>query len=167
MLKLATVACACLLYAHFSGPASAATGLSGMEAPDFVLKSVTGENLRLSEHRGDVVLVSFWATWCGDCRAQLTALNEWYDTYANAGFRLLAISLDRERADVRETAESLGLDYSVLHDADLEVSQLYGVNEMPVAVLVDRDGIVRDVIEGFKRTQEQAILDRVRDLLRE
>ena len=54
-----------------AGSVSAATQLLGSEAPDFVLKSVAGKNLRLSEYRGDVVMLSFWATWCGDCRAQL------------------------------------------------------------------------------------------------
>jgi peroxiredoxin len=162
-----TVVCAWLLCGVGASSVSAATGMTGEAAPDFVLKSVAGENLRLSEYRGDVVLVSFWATWCGECRTQLTELNDWYGTYAAAGLRLLAVSLDREFAVVSKTAASLDLDFPVVHDGNLEVSRLYGVSEMPVAVLIDRDGIVRDVFEGFRRTTEQPLLDRVRDLLRE
>jgi peroxiredoxin len=167
VLQVASVACAWLLCVQLAGAAFAAPNLAGAEAPDFVLKSASGENLRLSEFRGEVVMLSFWATWCGECRAQLTELNDWYGTYGNAGLRLLAVGLDREFADVRETADSLRLDFPVLHDAGLEVSRLYGVEAMPVAVLIDRDGIVRDAIEGFRRTDEQVLLDRVRDLLRE
>lgn len=165
--QLAIVACAWLAVVAGAESASAATGLEGAQAPDFVLKSVDGENLRLSEYRGEVVLVSFWATWCGDCRAQLTELNDWHGTYEAAGLRLLAVGLDRELSDVRGTAISLGLQFPVMHDAGLEVSQRYRVNEMPAAVLIDRDGIVREVFEGFRRAQGQAMLDRVRDLLRE
>jgi peroxiredoxin len=145
----------------------AATKLSGTPAPDFVLKSLSGDNLRLSEFRGEVVMVNFWATWCGDCRAQLTELNDWYGTYQGAGLQLLAVSLDRSLAEVGRTADQLNLSYPVLHDADLSVSKLYDVSSMPVSVLIDRDGVVRDVIEGFRRTREQSFLDRVRELLRE
>ena len=165
--QLAIVVCAWLATVAGAESASAATGLVGTEAPDFVLKSVDGENRRLSEYRGDVVLVSFWVTWCSDCRVQLTELNDWHGTYEAAGLRLLAVGLDREFRDVRDTATSLGLEFSVMHDAGREVSQRYSVNEMPTAVLIDRDGVVREVFEGFRRAHGQAMLDRVRDLLRE
>jgi len=150
-----------------SGTVLAATALSGAPAPDFVLKSLSGENFRLSEYRGQVVMVSFWATWCGDCRTQLTELNDWYDTYQGAGLQLLAVSLDSSWDDFSETALTLGLTYPVLYDANRDVSRLYDVSSMPVAVLIDRDGVVRDVIEGYRRTREQEFLDRVRELLRE
>ncbi len=150
-----------------AGTVLAATNLSGAPAPDFVLKSLSGENVRLSEYRGQVVMVSFWATWCGDCRTQLEGLNEWYGTYQGAGLQLLAVSLDRSWEVFSKTAGTLDLAYPVLYDANLEVSKLYDVSSMPVAVLIDRDGVVRDVIEGYRRTGEQAFLDRVRALLRE
>jgi peroxiredoxin len=166
-LRLTAIALLLLPVGHYPLPAVAASGLSGTQAPDFVLKSLAGDNLRLSEYRGEVVVVNFWATWCGDCRAQLAELNAWYGTYQGAGLRLLAVSLDRRLADVAKTAAALELAYPVLHDADMSIGRLYDVSSMPVSVLIDRDGIVRDVIEGFRRTDEQAFLDRVRQLLRE
>ena len=81
---------------------SAATQLLGAEAPDFVLKSVSGKNLRLSEYRGEVVMLSFWATWCGDCRAQLDELGEMRDRYQDAGVELLAVSLDQNARQAGE-----------------------------------------------------------------
>ena len=146
---------------------SAATELTGSEAPDFVLKSLSGENLRLSEYRGEVVMLSFWATWCGDCRAQLEELGAMYTRYQEAGVELLAVSLDQDRRQADELAVGLGVSYPVLHDEGGAVGRLYDVNKMPVMVLIDRGGIVRDVFEGFRRGNEQQYLERVQALLRE
>ena len=148
-----------------AGRGSAATQLRGAEAPDFVLKSLSGENLRLSEYRGEVVILSFWATWCGDCRAQLTELAAMRDRYQDAGVELLAVSLDQSARQASEvTAEA---SYPVLHDAAGEVGRLYDVTKMPVMVLIDRRGVVREVFEGFRRGNEAQYLERVQALLRE
>ena len=148
-----------------AGSVSAATQLLDAEAPDFVLKSLSGKNLRLSEYRGDVVMLSFWATWCGDCRAQLDELGAMRDRYQDAGVELLAVSLDqnaRAAGDVKGEAS-----YPVLHDAAGEVGRLYDVTKMPVMVLIDRGGVVREVFEGFRRGNEEQYLERVQALLRE
>jgi peroxiredoxin len=148
-----------------AGSVSAATQLLDAEAPDFVLKSLSGKNLRLSEYRGDVVMLSFWATWCGDCRAQLDELGALRDRYQDAGVELLAVSLDqnaRAAGDVKGEAS-----YPVLHDAAGEVGRLYDVTKMPVMVLIDRGGVVREVFEGFRRGNEEQYLERVQALLRE
>jgi peroxiredoxin len=148
-----------------AGAVSAATQLVGAEAPDFVLKSVTGKNLRLSEYRGDVVMLSFWATWCGDCRAQLGELGEMRERYRDAGIELLAVSLDQNARQASETMA--GASYPVLHDAGGEVGRLYDVTKMPVMVLIDRGGVVREVFEGFRRGNEEQYLEQVQALLRE
>lgn len=148
-----------------AGSVSAATQLRGAEAPDFVLKSLSGENLRLSEYRGEVVMLSFWAAWCGDCRAQLTELATMRDRYQDAGVELLAVSLDQ---NARQASEVMaGASYPVLHDAAGEVGRLYDVTKMPVMVLIDRGGVVREVFEGFRRGNEEQYLERVQALLRE
>jgi peroxiredoxin len=160
-----TAATAALL--AVAGAVAAATQLAGSEAPDFVLKSLSGENLRLSEYRGEVVMLSFWATWCGDCRAQLEELGAMHARYQEAGVELLAVSLDQNRRQADELATGLGVSYPVLYDEGGEVGRLYDVNRMPVMVLIDRGGIVRDVFEGFRRGNEQQYLERVQALLRE
>jgi peroxiredoxin len=157
------VALAALLAVADGG--SAATQLVGADAPDFVLKSLAGKNLRLSEYRGEVVILSFWATWCGDCRAQLTELGAMRDRYRDAGVELLAVSLDQSARQAGEV--TAGASYPVLHDSAGEIGRLYDVTKMPVMVLIDRGGIVRDVFEGFRRGNEEQYLERVQALLRE
>jgi peroxiredoxin len=148
-----------------AGTVSAATELLGSEAPDFVLRSVAGKNLRLSEYRGEVVMLSFWASWCGDCRAQLEELGTMRDRYQDAGVELLAVSLDQNARQASETTADAS--YPVLHDAGGEVGRLYDVTKMPVMVLIDRGGVVREVFEGFRRGNEEQYLERVQALLRE
>jgi len=149
------------------GTGLTALNLSGVHAPDFVLKSISGENIRLSEYRGQVVVLSFWAKWCGDCRAQLAGLDEMYGLYREAGFEVIAVSMDRDIDDARETAEALEVSFPVLFDEGREVSQLYDISSMPIILLIDREGVVREVIEGYRRGTEDEYLDRVRTLLRE
>jgi len=146
---------------------SAATQLTGSEAPDFVLKSLSGSNLRLSEYRGEIVMLSFWATWCGDCRAQLEELGAMYSRYRDAGVELLTVSLDQNQRQADDMSSRLGASYPVLHDGSGEVGRLYDVTRMPMMVLIDRNGIVRDVFEGFRRGNEQQYLERLQALLRE
>ena len=150
-----------------TGARYAAGDLPGSSAPDFVLKSVSGENLRLSEYRGRVVMLSFWASWCGECRSQLEGLATLYERYGSAGFELLTVSLDRDRDQVADIASAVKAGYPVLHDAAGEVGRSYEVSSMPLVVLIDRDGVVRDVFEGYRRGHEEHYLARVRELLNE
>lgn len=145
----------------------AASDLSGLPAPDFVLKSSTGENLRLSEYLGDVVLINFWATWCGPCRQEMPLLDQLYTRYERVGFSLLGVNIDDDSARAMEMIRELGVSFPVLFDARKEVSQLYNVDAMPVTVLVDREGNVRYVHKGYKPGYEEMYLDQIRSLLRE
>jgi peroxiredoxin len=151
----------------FATAVSAATKLKGAEAPDFVLRSLTGQNLRLSEFRGEIVMLTFWATWCGDCRAQLEQLAEMHSRYRDAGVELLAVSLDQNRKQAEDMIGRLKASYPVLHDQGGDVGKLYDVSRMPVMVLIDRGGVVREVFEGFRRGNEQQYLEQVQALLRE
>jgi peroxiredoxin len=136
-------------------------------APDFVLKSIDGSNLRLSEFRGQVVLLSFFASWCGECRAQLRGLADLYSRYQGAGFELLAVSLDRERRQAGDAIEAIDPDFPVLHDLGQVVGAEYEVESMPLVILIDREGKIRGRIEGYRRGAEDEYIEQVRVLLNE
>ena len=145
----------------------ASSSLEGQVAPDFVLKSSAGENLRLSEHRGDVVMINFWATWCGPCRQEMPLLDDLYSRYERVGFTLLGVNIDDDSRRAMQMIEELGVKFPVLFDERKEVSQLYEVEAMPVTVLVDREGNVRYVQHGYKPGYEEHYLTEIRSLLRE
>lgn len=145
----------------------AGSDLTGQLAPDFALKSSTGANLRLSEFRGDVVMVNFWATWCGPCRQEMPLLDELYTRYERVGFSLLGVNIDDNSQKAMNMVSELGVSFPVLFDNSKEVSKLYQVNAMPVTVIIDREGNVRHVHHGYKPGYEDKYLDEIRSLLRE
>jgi peroxiredoxin len=139
--------------------------LAGTPAPDFALKSVNGKNYRLSEYRGRVVLLSFGASWCGECRAQLETLADIHQRYAGSGLELLAVSLDRDMHQVDDLARTLDIDFPALHDAGGTVGERYAVNRMPYVVLIDQEGIMRGEYVGFSKGEEQQYLAAAGSLL--
>lgn len=145
----------------------ASTGLVGEPAPDFALKSASGDNLRLSEYRGEVVMINFWATWCGPCRQEMPLLDELYSRYSRVGFQLLGVNIDDDSGKAVDMVAELGVSFPVLFDADKSVSERYEVEAMPVTILVDRNGTVRHVHHGYKPGYEEKYLTEIRALLRE
>jgi peroxiredoxin len=141
--------------------------LIGKEAPDFVLKSLAGTNLRLSEYRGQVVLVNFWARWADDSRQEMPALDRINTTYQRAGLVVLGISVDEDPRRAVEFAAPMRLSYPILFDSGSNVGRDYFLEKMPMTILVDRAGIVRYSKAGFKLGDERAYLDQIRELLRE
>jgi len=156
-----------LVFCVFAASSLASSGMEGQLAPDFALKSSTGENLRLSEFRGDVVMINFWATWCGPCRQEMPLLDELYARYERVGFSLLGVNIDDDSSRAMDMIEELGVNFPVLFDARKEVSKLYEVEAMPVTVIVDRTGTVRYIHHGYKPGYEDKYLDQIRSLLRE
>ncbi len=143
----------------------AAGNLVGQPAPDFALRSLGDQNLRLSEHLGDVVVINFWATWCGPCRQEMPLLDEIYNKYKLAGLTLLSINIDDSAERASEMAQTLKVTYPVLLDERKEVSRAYDVGSMPLTVLIDREGVVRYVSEGFKPGYEKRYTEQLRKLL--
>jgi peroxiredoxin len=144
-------------------------GLVGKPAPDFALRSWKGDNVRLSEHLGEVVLINFWTTWCGPCRQEMPLLDEIYGKYRRAGLVLFSVNLDEEgNLDAaREMATTLKISYPVLFDARKDVSRAFQASTMPLTVLIDREGVVRYVSEGYKVGYEVRYTDKLRELLNE
>jgi len=141
--------------------------LKGRLAPDFALKSLNGPNMRLSELRGEVAMVNFWATWCGPCRQEMPLLNQIYRQYHAVGFELLGVNIDDVADKAVDMANTLGVTFPVLFDEEKSVRRLYHVSTMPTTLLIGRDGTVRYVHKGYTAGLEQTYLDQVRALLKE
>lgn len=136
-------------------------------APDFTLRALNGPNLRLKEERGRVVLVNFWATWCGPCREEMPKLNRLYEKYRAAGFDLLGVNIDDDPRNAEAVAAKLGVKFPVLLDTDKQVSKLYKLTDMPSTALIDRDCRLRYVHRGFREGVEADYDQQIRALLKE
>jgi peroxiredoxin len=145
----------------------AAPTLLGKDAPDFVLKATDGRNLRMSEFRGQVVMVNFWARWAGDSRQEMPALDRINTTYSRAGLVVLGVSVDEDLDRAREFAAAMKVSYPMMFDTGSNIGRDYLLQKMPMTILVDRAGVVRYANVGFKRGDERAYLDHIRELLRE
>jgi peroxiredoxin len=146
---------------------AAAPTIVGRDAPDFVLRGMDGRNLRLSEFRGQVVLVNFWTRSDGDSRQQMPALDRINITYQRAGLVVIGVSVDDDLRRSKEFAAAMGVSYPILFDTGAQIGKNYFLQKMPMTILVDRAGVVRYSAVGFKRGDERVYLDQIRELLRE
>jgi peroxiredoxin len=142
-------------------------GTAQAPAPDFTLKSNSGENIRLSELRGEVVLINFWASWCGPCRQEMPILSELHDKYKAMGFTVLGVNVEENSSAARKLLKDMPVSFPVLFDNDSSVSKQYDVAAMPSTVLVDRNGDMRYLHKGYKPGLENTYVEQVRNLIRE
>jgi peroxiredoxin len=135
-----------LLLVFAADPAASAAGtLRAMKNPipasAFMLRDVDGKLVSLGDFDGKVVLLNFWATWCANCRSEMPAMERLYQSRRADGFEIVAISVDQVSTEkVKAFAEELKLTFSVLHDRDSIISNLYSNPGVPVSYLVDRKG---------------------------
>lgn len=124
-------------------------------APDFTLRSNQGENLRLEDLRGQVVMINFWATWCGPCRQEMPLLDELHAKYSPAGFTLLGINIEEDSSKADKMLEDAPVDFPILYDTENSVSKLYDVDAMPSSLFIDREGKFRYLHKGYKPGDEE------------
>ena len=123
----------------------------GSMAPDFQLIDLQGTWQALSDHHGKVVLLNFWATWCGPCRVEMPSMEILYQDLKKEGFAILAISSDPQGSIVtRPFVASKSLTFPILHDSDYRVSGSYGVRTLPMSFLIDRDGALVHRVFGAR-----------------
>jgi len=144
--------------------APAATGLVGQMAPDFALPAVVGSNVRLSEYRGQPVIVSFWSSSCSHCAAQLATLGRLYGTYRFAGLIVLAVSVDDDAQRAGQYARAHPAAYPMLLDSAKAVARAFAIDRLPWTALVDRSGIVR-YLHSDDSANDAAYVAQIRALL--
>jgi thiol-disulfide isomerase/thioredoxin len=136
-------------------------------APAFSLASRAGSQVSLADLKGQVVMINFWASWCGPCRQEFPALDQIYAKYKPMGFTLVAINVESEKADAERFLGATPVSFPILFDPDNTVSGSYGVNAMPTTVLVDRQGRVRWQHRAYKPGDEAKYIEQIRAVLRE
>jgi len=151
--------------AFVSNAAAVESGLSAPECRAATLKEQ--QPLDLSDYRGKVVYVDFWASWCLPCRISLPLLNELYNELRAEGFEVVAINVDENREDLLHFLQQCPVDFTIAVDPEGKCPEAYEVVAMPSSYLIDRKGIIRHVHRGFRKEDIEAIRQLVRALLAE
>ncbi len=120
---------------------------------DFTVNTDDGQ-LSLSQFRGEVVYVDFWATWCGPCRDSFPWMADMQNKYRDQGLKIIALSLDTDHDMARDFAEELSANFTIGFDDSGEVADLFKVKGMPTSVVIDRDGRIAEIHEGFKEEEQ-------------
>lgn len=120
----------------------------GDPAPDFQLHDMNGQPVSLSDFRGELVLINFWATWCGPCRGEMPYIQAGYDSWSERGLTVLAVNIGEASTRVEQFMQAYGHSFPVLFDVTGEVSVRYNVTAIPTTYFVDSDGIIRVIKVG-------------------
>jgi thiol-disulfide isomerase/thioredoxin len=165
--KIAQVVKGFALAVVFALPVFAAS--SSGPAPAFQLSGRGGKAINLTQYKGQVVMINFWATWCGPCRQEMPLLEDIYKKYKAMGFTMLAVNVEPDSSAAEAWLGKLSkpVTFPVVFDTDSKVSKLYKVAGMPSTVFVDRKGNVRIMHKGYKPGDENFYLSQIRTMLKE
>ena len=138
----------------------------GFLAPDFELSTTTGETVKLSDLRGQAVLLNLWATWCGPCRAEMQSIDKVYNEYKDQGFVVLAVNMtyQDDPLAVIPFVNEQGLTFPILLDESGKMANAYQLRSLPSSFFIGRDGIINEVViggpmaEALLRTRIEEIL---------
>ena len=168
MVMRGALACVALVLVYqFYWGAPAVGALSGRTAPNFRLPFLAGGHTELTAHRGKVVWVTFWTTWCGVCKRVLPSINALQQIYWNRGVEVLAIDVEEDPATVAAYVQQHKLTVPVVLDHAGSVARLYDVPGFPTSLLIDKQGKVADTFVGGDNYASPRYLDRIHELLAE
>ena len=139
----------------------------GTSAPHFSGTTTAGETIQLADYSGHVVLLDFWASWCGPCREEMPFLLDLHDTYHDEGLTILTINIDDHIENAQDFLDELGsqVPFPVIVDVEKVLPALYEIEAMPTSVLIDRQGIIRYWHDGFKASDKERYHDELTTLL--
>ena len=165
-MRLTSIFAALLLVS--AGPAcAAASAQAPVPAPDFSLAARGGGTVQLSSLKGQVVMINFWATWCGPCRQEMPLLDQLHAKYEPLGFTLLGVNVEPDSAAATAWLKGMPVTFPILFDTNNAVAEQFGVMGMPSSVFVDREGRVRYVHRGYKPGDEAEYAEMIRSLVKE
>ena len=141
----------------------AAEAMQGKAGPDFTLRDLDDNSVSLRSLRGSVVVLDFWATWCGPCRASLPKLDALHQEISADGVRVFAVNLREDKATAQKFVDATGLKLPVLLDESGSVGQKYAVSGIPQTVVIDRKGVIRRVFVGFSPDTEAKLREAIRE----
>jgi thiol-disulfide isomerase/thioredoxin len=147
--------------------------LTGTAAPDFSATDTQGRELSLSDYRGKVVLLDFWASWCAPCKEEFPFLVEFYQEYYKEDFIVLAVNIDNEQKNMERFIREIyaktytSHKFPIIFDKDKKIPPLYNLEAMPSSIFIDKKGIVRYVHTGFNDSRKKEFRKELADLLHE
>jgi thiol-disulfide isomerase/thioredoxin len=144
---------------------SAQAATPGTPAPAFALPTASGEMVSLAPLRGRVVYVDFWASWCAPCRRSFPWMNELQARYGKDGLAIVGINVDKRREDAERFLRDTPASFTIVFDAQGKAPAAYDVKGMPSSYLIDRNGDVAAVEEGFHDERRNDVEARIRALL--
>jgi len=132
----------------------------GTVAPDFALVTLDGKTVRLSDYRGQVVFLNFWATWCPPCRNEMPSMEKLHKVMKDHNFVILAVSIDQKTIyHIESFIKKGGYSFPVLHDVTKEVAANYGVSSIPTTLIIDKDGVITSRIIGGRAWDSNKAVD--------
>jgi peroxiredoxin len=140
---------------------------TGAPAPQFTLSSNAGKDVSLAQYKGQVVMINFWASWCGPCKEEMPLLESIYKKYNRLGFTMIGVNVEPDSKAANEMLKQTPVSFPILYDTDSKVSKLYEVAGMPSTVIIDRTGTLRVLHRGYKPGDENEYMDSIRALIRE
>ncbi len=138
----------------------------GEPAPAFNLPAVQHTSTALADFSGKVVLVNFWASWCGPCREEIPELMKIRAALAGQGFEVIGINVDKDRAQANEFMQRFAIDFPVVFDAEQKTINNYKAKSMPTSYLIDRDGTIHKIFHGYTAQKRASMEATITELVR-
>lgn len=160
-------ACLFLLAGVLCAPAPALALKTGAAPPAISAPDVDGHLIDLTALKGKVVLIDFWASWCGPCKKELPFLQSMYEKFKARGFVVIGVNIDKRTSNLNRALESLSLDFPIIHDSDHAIVGKYKPKTMPSSYVLGRDGSLRRVHRGFRSSDKPSIEALISTLLGE
>ena len=156
----------CLTLASLT-PAALQNANAGQTIPDFTLPTLSNDSVQLSAHKGEVVYVDFWATWCPPCRKSFPWMEQMHRKYKDAGLKIIAVSIDGDKAAIQSFLNSNPVSFTVAHDKGGKIADSFGLQGMPTSYLIDRKGVLHYTHAGFRESDKDVLESHIKSLLKE